>query len=752
MRVVSGTIIVLAALLMIAFPVKAFTITETDFTIGEYSHTESGSGSLRLSLISPAEYYMGGNFTSQVFDAGLAVNWTFINWTATINASKGQSVKLQVRTGNSSTVDSSWTSFSQNYTAPQGVEGVARYVQFAAHLQTADNTSTPLLDEVVLTYEKISPQVQLLAPPNNYMSSTRNISFNCSVSSANQLTNITFFSTFSGGWAPNGTIAVSGSQVNASFSFSDIADGTYLWNCKAEDQTGAEASSPINHTIIVSATNSPPTIMSFNITPQNVENGSQVLLGIAVADATGVDAVWAAIRYPNNSEVNITLVNNDIVGFNVSLLGNYLVTFFANDTAGKISSAQGSFKVSPMIAFTFTAQNNAQGAVTANVTVLKGGTVVVSKEIQGAFSSSIIEDSYDVRVKAFDQLEVTFRGVSITYSEVDKILGLDTALNLHGFPVIYAVSNPYAITSGGVRIIYDETLFTNESRIDLFRCSSWNFTSRACNGNFTPIVGYSQSTVENSIEVNVTGFSSFALQQGGFCGDGVCSGSENNQTCIQDCECQEGKTQRCGATDVGECSYGTQVCTNGKWGSCVNEVQSVSETCNQKDDDCDGSIDNVGAGSSIETAKCQCFDGNQPQEEICNNVDDDCDGQVDGMSKACGSNIGICREGVQVCTAGVYEECSGGVEAQSEVCDNGEDENCDGQNDEDCPNCFNQVKDGNEEGVDCGGSCAAQCQQFPVTIIGGIGAVLALILVIVYKFRHKVTWTSLEKRYSYKPK
>ena len=46
-----------------------------------------------------------------------------------------------------------------------------------------------------------------------------------------------------------------------------------------------------------------------------------------------------------------------------------------------------------------------------------------------------------------------------------------------------------------------------------------------------------------------------------------------------------------GTEGVGQCSAGTQTCTNGAWGICTGEVLPTAETCNGLDDDCDGITD-----------------------------------------------------------------------------------------------------------------------------------------------------------------
>src|SRR3569833_3146350 len=56
--------------------------------------------------------------------------------------------------------------------------------------------------------------------------------------------------------------------------------------------------------------------------------------------------------------------------------------------------------------------------------------------------------------------------------------------------------------------------------------------------------------------------------------------------------CSTGETQTCGPQDVGECKHGTQTCTGkNEWGPCDGAVYPSAETCDGKDNDCDGQVD-----------------------------------------------------------------------------------------------------------------------------------------------------------------
>ncbi len=113
-----------------------------------------------------------------------------------------------------------------------------------------------------------------------------------------------------------------------------------------------------------------------------------------------------------------------------------------------------------------------------------------------------------------------------------------------------------------------------------------------------------------------------------------------------------------------------------------------SETCNGKDDDCNGLVDDnpVDVGGNC--------DNNCPAPAPCV-----AQGTCSYPTSTCtGTCCGVCTEGKQVCVSG-QKVCQGGGGVQLEVCD-GKDNNCDGQIDEG----FNLLTDP----LNCG-SCGHTC-------------------------------------------
>ena len=96
-------------------------------------------------------YLQQGTFTAQVRDAKVGVNWGRASWRA--NTPAGTAVRIQVRTGDTPTVDNSWSAWSNEVTIPNSLFNVyepRRYMQYRANLYTS-SVETPRLDEVTIT-------------------------------------------------------------------------------------------------------------------------------------------------------------------------------------------------------------------------------------------------------------------------------------------------------------------------------------------------------------------------------------------------------------------------------------------------------------------------------------------------------------------------------------------------------------------------------------------------------------------------
>ena len=174
---------------------------------------------------------------------------------------------------------------------------------------------------------------------------------------------------------------------------------------------------------------------------------------------------------------------------------------------------------------------------------------------------------------------------------------------------------------------------------------------------------------------------------------------------------------------TGVCSAVAILCQAGQPTCDYNGVaayESFEQTCDGKDNDCDGKTDNL-AGSAVpltvaSDASCKAVGvcaagkikisrvcsagaltcdysavpGFEVKEASCDGKDNDCDGQTDEelvgpAQTVCGAN-GLCKAGKALCNAGLWQ-CdyaaltAQGYEAFEQTCD-GKDNDCDGQTDE----------------------------------------------------------------------
>ena len=226
------------------------------------------------------------------------------------------------------------------------------------------------------------------------------------------------------------------------------------------------------------------------------------------------------------------------------------------------------------------------------------------------------------------------------------------------------------------------------------------------------------------------------------CGDGVCAHSvpncENGQTVAcdpllgagdevcdnkdNDCDGMIDEGQPTLACGKGQCFHTLPFCVGGVTFECNPFEGASKEVCDGQDNDCDDVTDEdlgtitCGMGLCDHTID-KCVDGTlqscNPMEgaelETCDGLDNDCDGLVDEDMGAATCGLGVCENTVAVCIDGKPNKCDPLGNSSEEVCD-GLDNDCDGEVDpEDTSDCTNYWVDGDLDGFGADGDSKCLC-------------------------------------------
>jgi len=326
----------------------------------------------------------------------------------------------------------------------------------------------------------------------------------------------------------------------------------------------------------------PPGINSFTLAGTdfegNILNGSVSAMNflVNITDNDFVNTSWASVLYPNGTTLTYYLYNtsNDDWRFNFTnpdQVGDYVVTVYANDSAGNQNSTEmpdGYFDVYTTIQFLgyVTDKNNITMAANFSLYRVSSGwkihSFATNSSSNNFFNWTLHNREYDMMIQV-GQENITFYNASARYSARTQHnvsdpqnwtdpLGFDwfpnkTSTGISKFTLPNTAKNillGFAVdirnltyTSAYVTIDYESALApwlqtttdTSESKFEVLYCSSWDFYSRVCGTGTTDF-----SYLNRDLNPNISG-SSFSFPVSGFSAYAIAQACTNAQGALIDC-------------------------------------------------------------------------------------------------------------------------------------------------------------------------------------------------------------------------
>jgi hypothetical protein len=459
------------------------------------------------------------------FTAPTPFNGTY-NTTQTINVTANDANLSSIAIYVNGTAVHACGSSPCQYTFP----GDGNYTVYAVANDTNGNTNTTETRNIII--DTTPPQIQYASP------TPANGTYNTT-----QTINVTASDTGTG--IANITIYVNGSAVKTCSAspcdYTLTGEGNYTFYATAYDNAG---NSNTTQTRNIAIDKTYPSIFEASLSPYAIINGSNVSLYV---NASGFDYLWATVRRPDGTSENVTLANNtNTIYMNTSLLGIYNVTFYGADIAGNTVTRKDHFEAFRGVLLDLNVTNSSiLGINSTFISYYRNGTVALNQSAIGYYVIYIPNTTLDMQFYAHnDSITVTTYNIDII-NAVGKYIGLDVHYRESGFLVTYGVSPQWTVTSGKVRIKYDDVNYTNEDNLRLYKCDDFNFTAMNCTGLWNDVTSIStQDKPGDYFEITVTGFSGFSIKEvtpappgtgGG--GGGGGGGQSTEKECIEDWRC-----------------------------------------------------------------------------------------------------------------------------------------------------------------------------------------------------------------------
>ncbi len=406
--------------------------------------------------------------------------------------------------------------------------------------------------------------------------SSANLSINES-----QFVNITVQSTV----AANNSILLNGSLVdNRTANYQNISRFTSPGVYNISLFFGSNLNYTANITTLFLTVNDTtlPVFRSVRVVPRYLLADENITVNVNATDNVNVTVVSFNISNSSFSSFQLlTAVNQTFfnISYNASALapGTYTIILRANDSQGNTQNTSFAVTVSTPVILGFTIRDYLDAAQNVtHIRIIHEGRNETRNESSAtaSLSMSIASGFWDVEVAG--GFNVTVRSLNASVNETFKITVEPNISNAQPLPSntrafinISAVSVNTTFANATIILVYNDSLFTNETRLNAFACHQWNSTNASCDSSWENVSANSSFDKNNNmVTVQTTNLSAFSVVETFSCGDGIvdanesCDGSAlNGQSCAS--RGFTGGSLSCSAS----CAFVTSGCSSGSGGS-----------------------------------------------------------------------------------------------------------------------------------------------------------------------------------------
>jgi photosystem II stability/assembly factor-like uncharacterized protein len=246
---------------------------------------------------------------------------------------------------------------------------------YVLNIHANDSQGEFASDSVSFSVQVGAPTIFLHFPVEEYLNYSENIQFNYTPTDID-LDSCELWGNFNGNFELNQTENSPTSGVVNTFNL-DLTDGPYLWNIKCNDSIGNSAFNE-NKTFYVD-TVAPEINISEPSGQKNSRTG--IPLEFYVSD-NNLDSCWYNVYRGESLEITNTSVNcySGSTTLDVTLDANFVLNFYANDSAGNIRHSSSSFAVSTSSSGTTIISGGGGGGGTSTSIIITNGTISLDVE------------------------------------------------------------------------------------------------------------------------------------------------------------------------------------------------------------------------------------------------------------------------------------------------------------------------------------------------------------------------------------